>query len=219
MDEKKTHRSIDEVIFVVTRRVRPGCEQQFEDWLGRLSEAEFEVPGFLGREDIPPLATGQDTWTHIVRFASSADQVAWSEDEFCKALVEEVRPLCTSVHRSNNALGFGPWFATANESAHGTVPTWKQFMAVLLSLYPSIYLISWAFTSHLDWPFAVKLLASNILAVAAVSWITLPLVRRCVGWWMPASPDRSLGVEIGMAILIIAILLGLLLLFSLTPLG
>ena len=38
---------------------------------------------------------------------------------------------------------------------------------------------------------AVKLLVSNILGVAAVSWITLPLVRRCIGWWMPDSPDRS----------------------------
>jgi antibiotic biosynthesis monooxygenase (ABM) superfamily enzyme len=87
-------------------------------------------------------------------------------------------------------------------------------MVVLLSLYPSIYLISWAFTSHVDWPFAVKLLVSNILAVAAVSWVTLPIVRRCIGWWMPDSPDRALGIEIGMVILIVAILLGLMVLFN-----
>ena len=77
---------------------------------------------------------------------------------------------------------------------------------------------SWALTSHVDWPFAVTLLVSNILAVAAVSWITLPIVRRCVGWWMPAAPDRSLGIEIGTVVLIVAILLGLLVLFSWMPL-
>ena len=40
----------DEVIFVVTRLVRPGCEQQLEDRLGRMSEAELKLSGFLGRE-------------------------------------------------------------------------------------------------------------------------------------------------------------------------
>jgi antibiotic biosynthesis monooxygenase (ABM) superfamily enzyme len=42
---------------------------------------------------------------------------------------------------------------------------------------------------------AVKLLVSNILAVAAVSWITLPLVRLCIGWWLPDSPDRSSALK------------------------
>lgn len=218
MDEKKWDLSTEQVVFVVTRRVSPGCEQQFEEWLGRLSEAERKVPGFLGREDIPPLATGQDTWTHIIRFESSADQRAWAETDACKALVEEVRLWCTSVHRSNNGQGFAAWFAVSEQTGHGAVPTWKQAMVVLLSLYPCIYLISWAFTSHVDWPFAVKLLVSNILAVAAVSWITLPLVRRCIGWWMPVSPDRSRGIEIGMVVLILGILLGLLVLFSWMPL-
>ena len=219
VDEKNWDVSASQVVVVVTRRVRHGCEQQFEDWLGRVSEVELEAPGFLAREDIPPLATCQDTWTHIIRFESSADQIAWAESDSCKALVEEVRPLCSSVHRSNNVYGFGSWFAASEQAGHGAVPTWKQALVVLLSLYPSIYLISWAFTSHVDWPFAVKLLVSNILAVAAVSWITLPLVRRCIAWWMPASPDRSLGIEIGMVVLIVGILLGLLAFFSWMPPG
>ena len=60
----------------------------------------------------------------------------------------------------------------------------------------------------------VKLLVSNISGVAAVPWITLPLVRRCIGWWMPGSSDRSLPIEIGMLILIVVILLGLVVLFN-----
>jgi hypothetical protein len=60
----------------------------------------------------------------------------------------------------------------------------------------------------------VKLLASNIFAVSVVSWITLPFARRCIGWWMPRSPDRSRGVEIGMVVLIVAALVGLMLIFN-----
>ena len=212
--KEETEPSADEVIFVVTRLVRPGCEQKFEDWLGRISEAESKVSGCLSREDIPPLADGQETWTHVVRFASSADQASWFGTASYKALIEEVHPLCSSVHRLSNIRGFGSWFTLTEHAGNGAVPTWKQAMVVLLSLYPSIYLISWAFTSHVDWPFAVKLLVSNILAVAAVSWVTLPIVRRCIGWWMPDSPDRALGIEIGMVILIVAILLGLMVLFN-----
>ena len=103
----ETESNADEVIFVVTRLVRPGCEQKFEDWLGRISEAESKVSGCLSREDIPPLADGQETWTHVVRFASSADQAAWFETASYKALIEEVHPLCSSVHRLSNIHGFG----------------------------------------------------------------------------------------------------------------
>ena len=214
VDEQKKNSAADAVVFVVTRRIRPGCEQQFQEWVARISETEAKLPGFLGREDIPPLANGQNTWTHVIRFASAADQEAWFEADSYKAFIEEVRPLCTEVHRSNPIHGFGSWFTMPEQTGQGVVPTWKQTLVVVLSLYPSIYLISWVFTSHEDWPFAVKLLASNIFAVSVVSWITLPFARRCIGWWMPRSPDRSRGVEIGMVVLIVAALVGLMLIFN-----
>lgn len=214
MNEQQTDSADDEVVFVVTRRIRPGCEQKFQQWLDRISKVEATLPGFLGREDIPPLANGQDTWTHVIRFASPAAHAAWFEADAYKALIDEVRPLCAAVHRSNPITGFGSWFSLSDQAEPGAVPAWKQTLVVVLSLYPSIYLISWAFTSHVNWPFAMKLLASNVIAVSVVSWITLPFVRRCVGWWMPRSPNRSRGVEIGMATLIIAVLLGLMLVFN-----
>ena len=214
VNESDTMPADDAVVFVVTRRVRPGCEPRFQHWLARISEAEARLPGFLGREDIPPLANGQDTWTHVIRFASSADQAAWFESDAYKGFIEEVRALCVEVHRSNPIQGFGSWFTQPEQAQQGGVPAWKQTLVVVLALYPSIYLISWAFTSHVDWPFAVKLLASNIIAVSVVSWITLPFVRRCIGWWMPRSPDRSLGVEICMVVLILAALVGMMLIFN-----
>lgn len=50
------------------------------------------------------------------------------------------------MRRSKNIHGFGLWFTMPEHSEYGAVTTWKQGMVVLLSLYPSIYLISWAFT-------------------------------------------------------------------------
>jgi antibiotic biosynthesis monooxygenase (ABM) superfamily enzyme len=202
------------VVFVVTRRVRSGCERQFKQWMDRMAKAESALAGFLGREDIPPQPDGQDTWTHVVRFASVEDQRAWFADPTYTALIEEVKPLCTQVHRTNPITGFGAWFAPPAHPAHGPVPTWKQTLAVVLSLYPSIYLISWAFTSHVHWPFAMKLLASNLIAVSCVSWITLPFVRRCIGWWMPGVPDRPMRVEVGMTLLIAVVLVGLMFFFD-----
>ena len=59
--KEKIESNSDEVIFVVTRLVCPGCEQQFEDWLGRMSEAALKLSGFLDCEAILPLAERQDT--------------------------------------------------------------------------------------------------------------------------------------------------------------
>ena len=90
-------------------------------------------------------------------------------------------------------------------------------MGVVLALYPSIWLISYLFAARVDWAFPVKLLVSNIVAVACVSWISLPFARRLLGRWMGPTSNCSLAANIGGAIAIAFALLVMMWIFLLIP--
>jgi len=207
------------VILVITRKVLQGKEPAYDDWLRRISEAERSVAGFLGREDILPLADGQDWHTTVLRFESKESLDAWTHSPTYKGLIEEVEPLCCHVAKSRVEPGFYGWFPDSDKGGHPGPPTWKMTMAVTLALYPSIFLISWLFTSHVDWDFPVKLLVSNIIAVSCVSWISMPLVRRLLGTWLAPSSNCSARKNILGSAGIAGLLLLLLIVFQQVPLG
>ena len=48
-----------EVTVVVNIRIRPGCEKEYDEWLGRFLTLERKVPGYLGTTTI--METGTDS--------------------------------------------------------------------------------------------------------------------------------------------------------------
>ena len=207
------------VILVLTRRVHPGREEAYEAWLQRIAAAERGADGFLSREDIPPLPDGQDWYTSIIRFESAAKLDAWMATSTCRELIAEVEPLSRDVAKSRIEAGFDGWFPASEEAAKAGPPAWKMTMSVVLALYPSIFLISWLFTSKVHWAFPVKLLVSNLIAVSCVSWISMPLVRRLLGRWLAPTAAVSTTVNVGGTIGITVALLAMLWIFLQIPMG
>jgi len=206
------------VTLVLTRRVKPGCEADFQAWLARIVVVEREAEGFLGREELPPVDGYQDWWTSLVRFEDEQKLEAWMESTKCRQLVAEAEPLCSQVRKSRIGSSFDGWFP-GSDVEDAVPPTWKMTMAVVLALYPSIFLITWVFTRHVDWPYAMKLLVTNILAVSVVSWISMPIARRLLGRWLAPTSNCSLGLNVGGGIAIGLVLLVLLWIFLLIPMG
>tara|TARA_B100001121_G_scaffold304129_1_gene319186 strand:- start:8126 stop:8812 length:687 start_codon:yes stop_codon:yes gene_type:complete len=208
---------VDGVILVLNRRVHPGREAAYEQWRQRIAEAERAAPGFLSREDIPPLPDGQDWHTSIIRFESAALLDQWIATPTCRALLEAVEPLCGDVAKSRITPGFDGWFPPTDGAVASGPPPWKMTLGVVLALYPSIFLISWIFTSRVDWAFPVKLLVSNLLAVACVSWISMPLVRKLLGTWLGPRNAVSLRRDIAGTVAIVIGLLAMLWIFLQVP--
>jgi antibiotic biosynthesis monooxygenase (ABM) superfamily enzyme len=56
---------------VVTTRVKPGREREFQAWEDSINAAAARFPGFLGNEVFPPVAGVQQEWVVVVRFDST----------------------------------------------------------------------------------------------------------------------------------------------------
>ncbi len=74
---------------IVSRRVVPGREAEFEAWMRRIRDAAFLAPGHVASEYQPPGPSHPDQWTVVYRFEDAATRSAWLESEARRTLIAE----------------------------------------------------------------------------------------------------------------------------------
>lgn len=63
----------------IARKVKPGAEQEYEDWLHRISDVAMKFPGHQGVHILKPSPTTGGEYVLIVGFSSYVHQKAWEE--------------------------------------------------------------------------------------------------------------------------------------------
>jgi uncharacterized protein len=74
---------------VVSRRVLPGKEREFERWNSRIRDAAESWPGHLGSEAQPPGPAHPDEWMIVYRFATTEALDDWMQSDERRALLDE----------------------------------------------------------------------------------------------------------------------------------
>jgi antibiotic biosynthesis monooxygenase (ABM) superfamily enzyme len=84
---------------IVSRRVRPGAEKEFERWNAKIRAAAQSFPGSLGSETQPPNDAHPEDWVIVYRFASTEDLDRWLRSPEREALLAEGEPLIAGPER------------------------------------------------------------------------------------------------------------------------
>jgi uncharacterized protein len=175
---------------VVSHPVKPEQEREFLDWQQRMTEAEQTFPGFSGAELFRPVPGVQDDWTAVYRFASSNDLERWLESSERQRLLREGEHF-QDFNLRKITSSFGNWFSFTGDGATSVAPpSWKTALSVLVGLYPTVVILTIAISEI--WKSASlwqSLLLGNILSVALLTWVVMPIVTRVLRFWL--SPDQD----------------------------
>jgi len=202
------------VSVVFTQRVRPGAEEEFRRWRNEVIQAQARFPGYLGTESFPSTPEVQEDWVDIVRFESAPEMEAWLASPERKRLLERKKGLSERLQERRLASGLEAWFTTTKKGTRPP-PRWKQGLAVLLALYPTASLIAFALGPIINpWPLALRMLTTNILGVAVLTWIAMPLLTRGLAFWL-SPQERSTKDDVLGTLLILGALAVLVLTFLL----
>lgn len=192
-------RSEPPVAMVFTHKISKERVQDYLDWRRKAIAAQAKHPGYLATEFFEPHGS-QDEWVDIVRYDSVADLNAWLESRDRQALLKELEPIVESMH-AHRVTGLEGWFAI-NRGPSGDAPappSWKQALAVLMALYPTVMILAFLtkpLLQSLSLP--VQMLIGNLLSVAALTWLVMPFVTRVLGFWLAARADdwkrQTLGI-------------------------
>ena len=116
------------VTVTVARKVAPGREADFEEWVQGIVEAAAKFPGFLGAGALRPPEAGRE-WHVVYRFADADKQRAWetsAERAAWLARADEFACETGATHVS----GLEPWVALPGRTAPAP-PKWKMAVVTL----------------------------------------------------------------------------------------
>jgi uncharacterized protein len=189
--ELSPHEMVTEIITV---RVKPGKEEAYHAWVDRIRQMEATFPGYRGLQLQPPIPGLQDDWVSLLRFDSSEHLNAWLKSDARRAALREVEPF---IDRSEQqvATAFSGWF-TFGDAPDQVPPNWKQAMVVLLTLFPVVMLELLYLNPLLQaLNLAVATFISNLLSVAALTWLLVPWANRAFSWWLRPTHSVSPRLE------------------------
>ena len=184
----------------------------FMAWQREVAELAGAYPGYQATEVYPPTGDG-DEWVVIVHFDDEAMLQAWLDAPERAAWLTELPDEALGFRQHTMPTGFGSW--VAGQTADGTrVPHWKSFLLVLVALYPVVMLLALIVSPRTaGLGMALAMLVGNILSVAILEWAVMPLLNRALAPWLAAHGRDGRLVSVAGAILIVAAVLGMAVMF------
>jgi antibiotic biosynthesis monooxygenase (ABM) superfamily enzyme len=184
------------VTVVVTRRVRPGREQDYEAWLARFQADARGLPGYLGVTTQRPGSTGTREYVSAIRFATVTDLRSFENGDLRARHLAEVSDLVEADAIWQRMTGLEFWFTPP---AGTVVPQPSRsrmallLIAVVFALVLSIGSVVNALASTLPvtLPYPARLLVTIAIEVMVMTYWLMPQITRRLATWI--YPRRSVS--------------------------
>lgn len=172
----------------ITRRVRPGCEAEFEKRLREFAQASFGADGMTGVHLLAPApGSGSREYGILRSFEDEAARDAFYASPVMADWRRRVAELTESEPQQRELHGLEAFF----RGDGGHPPRWKMAVVTLAGVYPASLLVPWGlrpWLGHLPPP--VFGLCVATVMVGLLTWAIMPLLVRLLKPWLSGG-DRS----------------------------
>jgi antibiotic biosynthesis monooxygenase (ABM) superfamily enzyme len=172
------------VTTTVTRRVKPGHEAAYEEFLEGIFAAAARFPGYLGVEVFRPGSPGGEYRT-VYRFETAEHLRGWLDSDERAAWLEHAEPHALGPMRSSYLTGLETWFTLPERPGAPPPPPYKMALVTWLTIFPVITGIAVALGPLLDGLALVPRLAVTTgITVPLMTWVAMPRVTRLLRPWL-----------------------------------
>jgi uncharacterized protein len=174
------------VTTTVTRRVKPGHETAYEEFLEGIIAAASGFPGHLGVEVFRPDRPGGEYRT-VYRFDSAEHLRRWLDSEERSAWLERAEPHAAGPMRTRYLTGLETWFTLPAQPGAPPPPPYKMALLTWITITPLITGVVLALAPLLDDLALVPRLAiTTAVTVPLMTWVVMPRLTRLLrGWLFP----------------------------------
>lgn len=168
----------------VTRRVKPGHEAAYEEFLEGIIAAASCFQGYLGVEVFRP-SGGGDEYRIVYRFEGSGDLRSWLDSDEHAAWLEQAEPHVIGPMRTSVLTGLESWFTLPARPGAAPPPPYKMALLTWITLFPLITLVVLALDPILTRLELVPRLAiTTAVTVPLMTWVVMPRVTRALRGWL-----------------------------------
>jgi antibiotic biosynthesis monooxygenase (ABM) superfamily enzyme len=180
------------ITVLISRQVRPGCEQQFEAVAQQLLHVATRAPGYLGAQLMHP---GDEPGVHdslyhvVLAFDTQAHLDVWQQSPDRAWGLAAAEPTLEGPARLRSVAGLALWFRGPTTA---TPPRWKIAVVTWLGICPTVYLLFlllWEWIA--GWWLLPRVVLLTMLVVAVMTWIVAPQLTRIFRSWLSPSISQS----------------------------
>jgi antibiotic biosynthesis monooxygenase (ABM) superfamily enzyme len=177
------------VTTTVLRRVKPGHEREYEEFLEGIIAAASRFPGYLGVDVIRPDHPGGD-YRIVYRFDSAGHLRGWLDSAEHAAWLERAEPHAAGPTRTQFLTGLETWFTLPARPGAPPPPPYKMALLTWITIFPLITGVVVALGPSLKGMALVPRLGiTTAVTVPLMTWIAMPRVTRALRGWL--YPTRS----------------------------
>ena len=175
------------VAMVFTHRIAKDRVPEYIAWRRKAIAAQAHYPGYLATEFFQPHGF-QNEWVDIVRYDSLEHLNGWMNAKERGPLLDELDKIVDSRHE-HPVTGLEGWFAVNRgpDAPASGPPSWKQALAVLFALYPTVMALSYLNPLMRGLSMPIQMLIGNVLSCIALTWLVMPRVSQFLRFWLDSS--------------------------------
>jgi antibiotic biosynthesis monooxygenase (ABM) superfamily enzyme len=173
------------VTTIVVRRVKPGHEALYEQFLDGIIAAASGFPGHLGVEVFRPQSATAGEYRIVYRFDNSEHLHRWLDSEEHAAWLKRAEPHAIGPMRTSFITGLESWFTLPGRQGMAPPPPYKMALITWIAIFPLITAIV-VVTGPLvqGAPLVPRLAITTALAVPLMTWVVMPRVTRLLRAWL-----------------------------------
>jgi antibiotic biosynthesis monooxygenase (ABM) superfamily enzyme len=177
----------------ITRRVKPGCEDEFEQSLRDFFRASLGHSSVLGAHMLaPPPGSNSREFGILRTFVGAAERDAFYKSELFKEWSDRARTLTEGEPLYRQLTGFEAWF----RSPEPPPPTWKMMFLTFVAVWPISMAIPPALMPLIGNAVSNTIFAGAVAAgiVLVLTWPVMPLLTRIFHRWLyPENLNRPIS--------------------------
>jgi uncharacterized protein len=178
------------VTTTVTRRVKPGHEPFYEQFLEGITAAASKFPGHMGVEVFRPESASAGEYRVVYRFDTAEHLRAWLDSDEHAAWLERAEPHAIGPVQTRFVTGLESWFTLPGQPATSPPPPYKMALLTWITIFPLITLLVELLAPLLEGLSVVlRLGITTAVTVPLMTWVVMPRVTRLLRWWL--YPDHG----------------------------
>jgi uncharacterized protein len=179
------------VTISVSRRVKLGCEKEFEAIIIGITADAMSFKGHLGANIFRPTDTENPEYRVIFKFDRMSNLRRWEESEVRQQWLKRAEPLTLGLPDTQTLTGLETWFALPSQQAIVPPPRYKMAVITWLAIYPLISIINILFAPILNpLPLLLRTLLLTVVLVSLMTYVVMPQMTKLFTKWL--YPKRKL---------------------------
>lgn len=176
---------------VVARKIKRGCEREYDQWLAKVAAALHRADGYDGMTAISSPDPQGSVRSLLIRFQSAGALSAWEESTIRHQLAAEGNRFSTAYYQT--APGVEAFFSVPG-SLPGP-PRWKMCIltipAVYLLLNVVLFILLHLIPGLADWPVQVRMIPVTCIMTVLLTYVCLPTISKLFAPWLFARATPS----------------------------